>query len=703
MALIGKIRKNFWLIVVLMILALGGFIFMDMTSGQQSVFGSSQFIVGNIDGEKLDWNQFMRTEEILYGNSGTDVFSRRNQLWNYFVEETLVKNEAQKLGLGISKTELLDLQFGPNPSPVIQQRFRDPNTGQINRQQLTEFKTAIQNNTLEDPQIRSFWAIQEKEIIKDRLQSKISAMVSKAMYTPTWMAEMGHNEQNQRFDFTYVKVPFDELDNTDVSLSDEDFQAYLQENAARYKQDEETRKLEYVVFDVLPTPEDSAMLRGKIAELIPEFAATENDSIFIAQNYGIIDGAYYQKDAVSPVIADTVFQMPAGSVYGPYIEEGAYRAVKVIDRQVIPDSVRSRHILLRAQNQIEFIQASQTIDSLKNLIETGQNSFDSLAVAFGTDATATQGGDLGYAFPGQMVKPFNDLIFYEAEEGKLYTVVTQFGIHLVEVTGKKFLNNEEGVKLAFLNEPIVPSEETQDNLYDDVLEFVGQNRTREQFIQSVEARPGLTIETSAPLKVNDFIVGELGSGQTSRDMIRWAFTNASVGDVSPEIYIYQDPIDYYNNKYVVAALKAVESAGLPSVDYIRDQIEPQVINRKKGQQLKAAIEGMDMAGIAAKYSTEIDTASNVNFAGVFVPNLGSEPKVIATAYVLEEGQTSQPVVGNTGVFMVQLLRKAVQTNPTNIPQLRRTISSNVRGQVNTQLVQALKENASIDDKRSKFY
>ena len=244
MALISKIRKNSWLLIVLIGLGLGGFIIMDMTSGQQSVFGSSQFTVGEIDGQKLDWNQFNRVEQVLYGNSGGEVFSRRKQLWDYFVEEAIVQDEAEALGLGVSKSELIDLQFGANPSPVIRQRFTDPNTRQVNFQQLNQIKTAIENGTFSDPQMRAFWAHQEKEIIKERLQSKLNAMVTKAIYTPTWMAEMGHQDQNVSLDMAYVKIPFDEIDNTEITLSDEDYSNYLEQNKARYRQDEETRKLE---------------------------------------------------------------------------------------------------------------------------------------------------------------------------------------------------------------------------------------------------------------------------------------------------------------------------------------------------------------------------------------------------------------------------------------------------------------------------
>ena len=705
MAVIGTIRKNSWLLIIMIGLGLGGFIIMDMMSGQQSIFGSSQTLVGNIEGKKLDWNEFMRTESILYGNSGADVFARRDALWNYYIEETLISNEADAIGLGVSKTELIDLQFGSNPSPIIRQRFINPSTGQLDRAQLSEFQSAIQNNTLTDPQIRSFWAHQEKEVVKERLQSKLSNMVSKGLYTPTWMAEMGNKDQNSRVDFTYAKVPFDEIDNTEVSLSDDDYTNYVEDNAARFEIDEETRVLDYIVYEVKPTPADSAMWRKQIADLIPEFEETENDSAFVERNYGSIDAAYVKGSQLSAAISDAVFEIPVGSVYGPYMENNAYRAVKVMGRQVIPDSVRSRHILIRlpANSPTGLLQAQTTVDSLKGLIESGAEIFDSLAVTFGTDGTAVKGGDLGYTASGAMVKPFNDLIFYEAEEGKLYSVVTQFGVHLVEVTGRKFLNNEEGVKVAYISQSIVPSEETQNDIYDNVLEFVGQNRTLEQLRASISGDPSVSLVSTAPLKNNDFNVGTLGSGQTTRDLIRWAFQEASTGDVAPEVYIYQNLIEFYNNKYVVAGLKSVNEPGLPSASDIKEQIELEVMNQKKGAQIKEQLAGKELSAIAASFDVPIDTASNVNFSSSFIPNVGNEPEVIAAAFALAPNAVSQPIIGKSGVYVVKLTSKTEAGIATNIPQIRRTMASNIQSQVDFRLMETLKENASIKDRRSRFY
>ena len=118
------------------------------------------------------------------------------------------------------------------------------------------------------------------------------------------------------------------------------------------------------------------------------------------------------------------------------------------------------------------------IDSLKRVIESGANSFDSLAVKFSQDpGSGAKGGDLGYTSIGRMVPQFNNLIFYKAEPRKLYKVATQFGIHLVEVTNQQFLSSETSYRVAYLKEAIVPSQETQDIEYDKVSQFVAGNRT----------------------------------------------------------------------------------------------------------------------------------------------------------------------------------------------------------------------------------
>ena len=83
MALIGKIRRNMWLLVIPLGLGLAGFIMMDMFSGQGSILGNSQMVMGSVDGNKIDWNNFNRVEQLLYSGSQADIFTRRSTLWDY--------------------------------------------------------------------------------------------------------------------------------------------------------------------------------------------------------------------------------------------------------------------------------------------------------------------------------------------------------------------------------------------------------------------------------------------------------------------------------------------------------------------------------------------------------------------------------------------------------------------------------------------
>ncbi len=716
--MISKIRKYIWVVVVLMALALAGIVIQDMVSGQGAVFGGNSTTLGKVDGEKIDWNDFARTEDLLYSNSQAEVYARRTQLWNYFVEDIIIRNEAEALGLGVSKTELLDLQFGPNPSPIIRQRFSNPNNpGVLDVEQLNFYKQLIEENRINEavqagqiaPTFTSFWANQEKEIIKERLESKLATMVAKAIYTPTWMAEMGFNEQNNRVDMAYVRAPFDEIDNSEVALSDADYEAYLKENKARFEQTEETRRVSYVVFDVFPTAEDSVANRKVIENLIPEFQTTTEDSAWVLRNNGAYDEGFYKQSELSTMITnaeavDTLFKMPVGSVYGPFIASSAYQAVKLLDRKVVPDSVKARHILLPAQDAITLATAQTRIDSLKGLIEAGTHTFDSLARAFGTDATKLEGGDLGFMGSGGTVKPFNDLIFFKAEPGKLYTVVTQFGVHLVEVTDRKYINNNVGVKLALLTEPIVPSEPTQSAMYEKAQAMAGNYRSLDKLEAAVKKDPDLSIETSPLLKANDFTLGSLGSGQTSRDIIRWAF-EAKRGTVSPEVYSYQNEVLLYNNKYLVVALKTIQKAGTPTVESIKADIEQLVINEKKAELLAQKMKGKQLENLATEFSTQIDTAQNISFSLATLPNVGPEPKVVAEAFAIANGAVSQPIAGNSGVFVLKVLNKQSGSTPTpaELQPVGALMASSTSSQVQSQLMETLKKNAKIKDYRFKFF
>jgi len=719
MALIGKIRQQKWLLVGTiagaLILFIGMLAFDEST---RNLIGSSPTTIGEIEGQKIDYREFSSTHEMLYKNSGSDGFSDRTYLWNFYMDNAIVEKEADRIGLGVSRPELVDLQFSDDDSklsPIIVSRYRNQSTQQSDRQQLSQLKDLILNNKIDqmikDGQLVSDfkyrWAHQEKEIIKDRLQKKISSMVEKGMYTPTWMAEMVELEQTQTADFFYVQVPFDVIDSKSINLTDDDYKNYFEENKGRFKQKEETRKLAYVAFDVKATVQDSTDIRASVEKLKEGFRTTDNDTVFVENNLGILDGSYVKKSDLNPAFADSIYSLPVGAVYGPYLDGDTYKLAKMIGKKSVPDSVKARHILRSAKDQASLLLAQNTIDSLKTLIENGSARFDSLAVKFSEDGSASKGGDLGVFAPGKMVPEFNDVCFYQAEVGKVYSVITQFGVHLIEVTQK--YGGNDGVRVGYVSQPIVASQATQDAVLEQALKLQEENKTLEALEKAATAK-GLTVETSPAVQRNDYTIGQLPVCQASRKMVMWAFGDdndtpeAEVGDVSPEVYGLQNQGEFVINKYVVAGLKTILPKGTPSWKDVKEELQPLVLNLKKAELVKQQTQGKDIASIASQYSVTVDTAQAISFASAFLPKAGNvEPKVVATAFKVEPNKVSEPVVGNTGIFVVMTTNKTQGAASGNAAQVRQQSQVAARGAARNGIIQTLRDVASIKDNRSKFF
>src|SRR3546814_11191832 len=67
----------------------------------------------------------------------------------------------------------------------------------------------------------------------------------------------------------------------------------------------------------------------------------------------------------------------------------------------------ARHILIKVTKVTSDEQAKERLLRLRERIEHGED-FATLAKSYSQDATAPQGGDLGWLNPGETVAPFQD-------------------------------------------------------------------------------------------------------------------------------------------------------------------------------------------------------------------------------------------------------------------------------------------------------
>src|SRR5207253_396904 len=96
-----------------------------------------------------------------------------------------------------------------------------------------------------------------------------------------------------------------------------------------------------------------------------------------------------------------------------------------------------RHILLRPGPNLTETQALQRLTDFKRRIQTGQGDFAQLAREFSQDASAANGGDLGWASPGLFVPEFEE-VMNTLQPGQISDpVISRFGVHLIQLLERR--------------------------------------------------------------------------------------------------------------------------------------------------------------------------------------------------------------------------------------------------------------------------
>ncbi len=701
MALIGTIRKRGWILIVMMALALGGFILMDVMSNTQRYSAADANSLGKVGEVEIKRSEFDTYEKLVYSEQQRDnAYQIKSQAWTYFTEKAIVEHQSEEIGIGVCTEELMDLQFGLNLSPIMVERFKN-DAGQPDRAKLASIKNAIEQGQFTDPQGRAYWAVQEKEVVKARLQDKILNAVAKGMYTPKWQAEAAFKENNNRRDFCAVRITYDKITDEEAPIEESDYKAFLKENPHWYDQTEEARVIAFASFDVIPTKSDSLAAFESAAKLVEGLRNAPNDSLYAIANGGAYNGLYIPRDKFPGSLADSVLNRPAGTVVGPLMSEGAWTIVKVVDRKTLPDSVKARHILLRDATP----ENSARADSLIALLRSGNQRFDSLAVRASQDpGSARLGGDLGWFANGMMVVEFNNLCFITGEQGKIYKISTQFGWHIVEITGKKFITNETSAKVAVLSRRVEPSKTTQQAIKDKAVAMIQQANNISD-LEGLAKQQNLPFQNNVTVKENDFNIGALGAvGDDIRSLVRWAFDKKNnEGSVSKEVFSFGDAKGgYFDSKYVVAALKSILPKGESTVATLKGI--PDAVDRvkalKRSKIILSKLQNVtDLPALAAQWDGRVDTLRNANFM-----QTNSEPRVTGVLFATETGQISPVIVGNLGVVVLKPLTDiSQQPLPADLTLFRRQLSSQASTALRTSLMKSLQRQYDVQDNRSRFW
>ena len=702
MATLQNIRNRGGMMIAIVIgLALGAFILGDMLNSGSKLMRPSQMKIAEVNGESIQYPDFQKKVDELVevykmNTQQTQIDENtmeqmREQVWQSYLQENILGKATEKLGISVSAEELFDLVQGNNPHPIIQQLFRNQQTGQVDKSTIIQFLKSLQTNAT--AQQKSYWLYIENQIRQDKLRTKYSDLVSKGLHVTTEDAKKSLVEKNKNVNFQYVGINYSSVSDADVKVTDDELKAYYNKHKDEYKQ-ENSRNIEYVTFEVLASEADKAAIQKWLNDSKTEFSTVTDNAQYVNVNSDTrFDPSFSKREDLSPALADWAFNAKPGDFYGPYLENGEYKLAKVDQFKMLPDSVQASHILISAQTAGSLVKAKAIADSLKRNIDLGGN-FAEIAMKYSEDTgSKIKGGDLGWFKRKQMVPEFEEAAF-SGEVNKLYVVESRYGFHVIKPTKKGKETNQ--VRLAILSKKIEPSTETYQKVYSETSKFASENQTLEAFNKAVVDQK--LDKKVAILKDNDREVVGL---ESSRQLVRAAFT-ADQGKIL--INNEGSTIFEFGNKFVIAALTRTTEAGESTFEDARIRVDLVVRKEKKAQFLadKFKNAGSDLATVASKLSIEVKEASGVNFTSFSVPGLGLEPAVIGAVCSLPEGKLSSPIEGNNGVYLTKVTSFTTGTD-TDLKGEKNRLAQSINSQVSSQLFESLKKLAEIDDKRSKFY
>lgn len=704
MSVIQKIRDKYAVVIVVVIcLAIVSFLLQDAFFGRNS-FMQRSTTVGEVNGKELeftDYQQMIKAAEsrLRQGSPNgalNDQLSQqaREMAWNQFVSEQIMNAQYEKLGIVVTEAEISDQFNGKNPNPVVTRQFIDEKTGQFDRARMQQ----ILQNVGQDKtgQMRERLLELENFIAQSRISSKYLSLIKQAVYYPKWMAEQQIKDNSQFASISYVSIPYATIADSTVKVTDSELKAYINDHKELFKT-EESRKVEYLAFNVIPSSADTAAALKVLFNEKAELDTLSSDEIpgFINRNSDLpfYDG-YVAKSALMVPQKDTIASLPTGAVFGPYYDNNLIVFAKMIDRKTMPDSVKVRHILIATQNQQGGVLpdsiAKSRIDSIKNAVKGGAD-FKALVEQYTDDvASKPTGGEYDVTPSTDFLKEFKDFAL-EKETGTIDVVKTLAGYHLIQIMERK--NIGQALKIAYLAKPVTPSRETDSKSYAEANEFASKNRDQKTFEKTIQEK-GLNKRIADNLRPMDHVISGIGQ---ARELVRWAY-EAKKGDVSN--------VFTFDNNYVVAVLSAIREEGTASLDEVRPAVEAEVRKHKKADEIIGKLKSPASLDAAAKvYSQPEQKADGINFGTPFVASMGYEPRVVGAIFNPAWGvaKVTAPVEGNAGVYVLRVDAFQPTSQAQDAKSISRAYEQSVASSLDQQLFTVLRKLSKVEDNRGKFF
>ena len=671
MAVLGKIRSRGALLMGIIGLGIFAFIAEEAVRSCESTRNNARQQVGEVLGEKIDVNDFQKLvdeySEVIKMQQGAEALNDeqlnqvKDMVWNTFVQTKIVENEAEKLGLRVTDTEMQNvLKDGTNPM-LLQTPFVNQQTGRFDASALQKFLAEYNTQKSANPQmarqyesIYKYWTFIEKTLRQQLLAQKYQSLLAHCILSNPVEAKMAFNEENQENQVELAAFPYSSIQDDKVQVTESDLKSKYDELKPRFQQYVESRDIKYVDVQVTPSQADKAALQKEFAGYAKELSAADDPANIVRKSSSLVNytGVPVAKSAFPSDIAAKLDSMSVGQTTGVINSrmDNTLNVIRLISKQQLPDSVQYRQIQVGGATAAA---AHKSADSIYAALNAGAD-FEAIAKKYGQTGQKTWMTTQQYQGAPSMDNDtknyINSLNTMSVNETK--NIILPQGNIIVQVLDRKGLI--EKYVAAVIKKSIVFSNDTYRMAYNKFSSFVSANQTADDIFKNA-AKNGYKVQEAKDVTTSQHYLANIHG---TRDALKWLF-EAKEGEVS-QMYPCGD-----NDHLLVAVLTKINHAGYRSLDdpQVKEIIKAEVLKDKKAEMLMTKLEGVNNLNAAKAKGGKVSNVSQITFAApVFVTTTGaSEPALSGAVYATAKGKfSSKPVKGNAGVYVFRIENKTMR-------------------------------------------
>ena len=712
MATLQKIRSKGPLLVIVIGLALFAFIAGDAWKVLQPHQGKQD--VGEVNGEALSAQDYQKMvdelSEVIKLTNGLNSLTEdqlnnvKDQVWQSYVNNKLIAEQAEKLGLKVTDAEIQSIiDQGTHPL-LMQTPFRNPQTGMFDKDMLKKFLVDYANlNASQMPaqyveyyqKMGAFWQFVEKTLAQSTLAEKYQNLVAKSLISNPVAAEDAFNSRTEQSDLLLAGVPYSSINDSTVQVSDSEIKDLYNEKKEQFKQLVETRDIRYIDVKVVPSDADRKAVEKEVTEYSNQLASTTADFGTFVRSTG--SSVNYSDVPVSKSVfpADVASRLDStnvNEVYGPYYNQtdDSFNAFKLLAKVSSPDSIQFRQIQVYADTE----EKTKTLaDSIYNALKGGAD-FAAVAKIYGQTGEATwvnaqswEGSELdadNSKFINTLLnQPVNELANLNMGQANL----------ILQVMNKKSMQTK--YKVAVVKREVEFSKETYNAAYNKFSQFVAQNTTIDSMVKNAE-ESGYTLMPRTDLSSAEHYVGGVRS---TREALKWIFA-AKPGEVSP-LYECGE-----NDHLMVVALDKIHEAGYRDINSVAEMLRAEIRRDKKAEKIMEEMKKYNsIAQVKGMKDAVSDSVKHVTFSAPAYISVtrSSEPVIGAVAAKTAANKVSAPIKGNGGVYMIQVYAKEKGSEKFDAKQEEATLTNMAVRIAGNQLINDLYQKAKVVDQRYLFF